>query len=87
MSWQTIFVWPDIIHMPAIQPAQPEAGVIHDVDPEVAAATCKRVFAKVVDRGLLVAGCHLEFPAVARLVRKGEAYRLIPELWPPIPVV
>lgn len=78
----TIFIWADIIHMPAIQPAWPDAGVIHDVDPDAAAATRRRVFADVAARDLLVAGCHLEFPAVARLIRDGEAYRLIAELWP-----
>ena len=81
-SGQEIFIWADIVHMPAIQPAWPDAGVIHDVDPVAAAATRRKVFAEVAATGQLVAGCHLEFPSLARLVRDGEAYRLIPEFWP-----
>jgi len=79
---EEIFLWADIIHMPAIQPALPDAGVIHDVDPIAAAATRRRVFAEVAAGNQLVAGCHLEFPSVARLALDGEAYRLIPEFWP-----
>lgn len=78
-----LFIWSDIIHLPAIQPAWPDAGVIHDVDAAAAAATRRRVFAEVAETDQLVAGCHLEFPSVARLVRDGEAYRLVPEFWPP----
>jgi len=81
-SGQEVFIWADIVHLPAIQPAWPEAGVIHDVDPGAAAATRRRIFAEVAAANQLVAGCHLEFPSVARLAREGEAYRLIPEFWP-----
>jgi hypothetical protein len=70
------------VHLPAIQPAWPEAGVIHDVDRNAATATRRRILAEVAAAGQLVAGCHLEFPSVARLVREGRAYRLIPAFWP-----
>jgi glyoxylase-like metal-dependent hydrolase (beta-lactamase superfamily II) len=79
---QEVFIWADTLHLPAIQPACPDAGVIHDVDPSAAAATRRRIFAEVAAADRLIAGCHLEFPSVARLVRDLEAYRLVPEFWP-----
>ncbi|WP_176038897.1 MBL fold metallo-hydrolase [Burkholderia multivorans] len=79
---QDLLIWADTLHLPAIQPSCPDAGVIHDVDRNAAAATRKRIFAEVAAKGQLVAGCHLEFPSVARLIRDGDAYRLIPAFWP-----
>lgn len=79
---EELLIWADCMHLPAIQPAWPDAGVIHDVDREAAAATRKRIFAQVAATNQLVAGCHLEFPSVARLKREAHAYRLVPELWP-----
>ena len=79
---QELLIWADTLHLPAIQPACPDAGVIHDVDRRAAAATRKRIFAEAAAKGPLVAGCHLEFPSVARLVSDGEAYRLVPAFWP-----
>lgn len=76
-----VFIWADIVHLPAIQPAWPSAGVIHDVDPDLAAATRKKVFVELADRKQLVAGNHLEFPGLAYLERKGEAFKLVPQLW------
>ena len=69
------------MHLPVIQPAWPSAGVIHDADPGAAAATRQKVFGEVADRKQLVAGNHLEFPGLAYLVRTGEAFKLVPELW------
>lgn len=76
-----VFIWGDIIHLPVIQPAWPSAGVIHDVDPDAAAATRRRVFAEVSERRQLVAGNHLEFPGLAYLERRGETFKLVPEIW------
>ena len=78
---KSLLMWTDIVHLPAIQFAQPEAGVGFDVDGEQARETRKRILAEVADQGTLIAGSHLEFPALGHVVREGAGYRFVPELW------
>ena len=81
-SGEELLIWADSLHLPAIQPMCPEAGVIHDVDRSAAAHMRQWIFEKVAAERRLVAGCHLEWPSVALLVKEAEAYRLIPAFWP-----
>ncbi|GEP10836.1 MBL fold metallo-hydrolase [Methylobacterium gnaphalii] len=78
---QSLLMWTDIVHLPAIQFAKPEAGVGFDVDGELARETRKRILAEVADTGTLIAGSHLEFPALGYVTRDGGGYRFVPELW------
>ena len=78
---QSLLMWTDIVHLPAIQFANPEAGVGFDVDGDRARETRKRILAQVVEERTLIAGSHLEFPAIGYVVREGGGYRFVPELW------
>ncbi|WP_375456960.1 MBL fold metallo-hydrolase [uncultured Methylobacterium sp.] len=78
---KSLLMWTDIVHMPAIQFKQPEAGVAFDVDGERARATRKRILDEIADDGSVVAGSHLEFPAVGTVTRDGAGYRFVPVLW------
>lgn len=78
-----LLMWGDIVHLPGIQFALPEAGVAFDVDPAQATATRKRVFAMAATDDMLVAGMHLEFPSIGHVRPDGGGYRWIPELWVP----
>lgn len=69
-----LFVWADIVHVEAIQFAHPDWVIAFDTDGEAAAATRQRVFAECAAEGTRVAGMHLDFPAIGRVVRRGEAY-------------
>ena len=71
----------DTMHVMAIQPQHPDWRILFDTDPELGAATRKRVFAELASQRTLAVGPHLPFPAVAHLVRQGAAYQYVPQLW------
>ncbi|GBU19720.1 MULTISPECIES: MBL fold metallo-hydrolase [Methylobacterium] len=77
----SLMMWTDIVHLPAIQFKQPEAGVSFDVDGDQARAVRRRVLDEVASERSFIAGSHLEFPALGYVVRDGAAYAFVPELW------
>ena len=77
----SMLMWTDIVHLPAIQFAQPDAGVAFDVDGDQARETRKRLLDEVAREGTVIAGSHLEFPAIGHVVRSGGGYRFVPALW------
>jgi glyoxylase-like metal-dependent hydrolase (beta-lactamase superfamily II) len=78
---ESLLIWGDIVHVPEVQTARPEACMAFDSDKSAAEATRRRVFDMVATDKLLVTGMHLHFPGFARLVRQGSSYRLIPAAW------
>ena len=78
---QSLLIWTDVVHLPAIQFKNPEAGVGFDVDGDGARATRKRIMEEAARERTLIAGCHLEFPTFGYLDRDGTGYRFVPALW------
>jgi len=79
----TMLIWGDVVHMPAIQFARPEAGMAFDVDVEQARASRARAFDMAATDRLRVAGMHLDFPTFGNVARAGIGYAFIPEAWAP----
>lgn len=80
----SLLLWTDIVHLPALQARHPEVYLAFDIDPEQAKAQRKRLFDKVATDRLLVAGSHMDFPALAHLERSSEGgYAFVPEVWRP----
>jgi glyoxylase-like metal-dependent hydrolase (beta-lactamase superfamily II) len=79
----TMLIWGDLVHMPAIQLARPDAGMAFDVDVEQGRASRARAFDMVATDRLLVAGMHLDFPTFGYVARAGNGYAFIPEAWAP----
>jgi glyoxylase-like metal-dependent hydrolase (beta-lactamase superfamily II) len=77
----SLLIWGDIIHVPEIQVPRPEVTIEFDTDPHQAAATRKRTFDMVATDRQLIAGMHVHFPGFAHLVRDGDTYRMLPEVW------
>lgn len=77
----SLLMWADIVHLPAIQFKQPDAGMVFDVDGDQARAARRRILDAVSSDRSLVAGAHLEFPALGYVVRDGAGYGFVPELW------
>ncbi|MGX7704335.1 MBL fold metallo-hydrolase [Methylobacterium sp. Gmos1] len=77
----SLLIWGDVVHLPAIQFVRPEAGVSFDVDGAIAAATRKRILDQAAADRLLVAGMHLEFPALGSVRRDGAGFAWVPEQW------
>lgn len=78
---KTLLMWTDVVHLPAIQFKNPEAGIAFDVDGDRARTVRKRVFEEAASDRSFVAGSHLEFPALGYVVRDGAGYAFVPELW------
>ena len=78
---ESLLIWGDIVHVPEVQTARPEACMAFDTDKGQAEATRRRVFDMVATDRMLVTGMHLHFPGFTRLVREGTGYRLIPAAW------
>ena len=73
-----LLIWGDIVHVPGVQFAQPTAGWAHDADGAMALQSRLRLMRRAADEGLMVAGAHLDFPALGRVQADGAAYRYVP---------
>lgn len=78
---EQLLIWGDIMHAPDVQAPRPEVTVVYDTDPAQAEASRRRVCDMAASDRLLVAGMHLHFPACSLVVREGNGYRVIPEVW------
>jgi len=77
----SVLVWGDLVNLPFVQSARPEAGFVSDVDGVLSVATRRRIMDRAADEGFLVAGMHIEFPGLAQVVRSGAGYQLLPAHW------
>ena len=75
---QKIMFWGDIIHALRVQVQHPEVTAIFDIDPTAAAATRHQLLPKLAREDILIAGPHMNFPAVGRLRKDGSVYRWAP---------
>ncbi len=71
---QTLEFLGDLIHIPAVQFADPHVAVAFDVDPAAAVVTRERVLGEVADKNILVANDHTAFPGLGRVHRAGHAF-------------
>jgi glyoxylase-like metal-dependent hydrolase (beta-lactamase superfamily II) len=76
-----IIVFGDAVNSAAVQFAHPEAGLVFDTDPALAAETRARFFDMLATDRLLVAGTHMPYPGIGHVARAGEAYAWVPEDW------
>jgi glyoxylase-like metal-dependent hydrolase (beta-lactamase superfamily II) len=78
---EELLIWGDVVHVPEIQVALPDTGVIFDVDFEQAKKSRKRILDWVTKDRLLVAGMHLHYPGFYNVARQGDGYFLHAEAW------
>ncbi len=78
---EQLLIWGDIVHIPEVQTARPEACMVYDTDQAQAEASRRAVFDMVATDGLLVTGMHLHFPGFSRLVKRSDGYQLLPAAW------
>ena len=77
----TLLIWGDTVHVPEVQTAFPDAGVVFDVDPPNAAKSRRRVFDMVTAERIPVMGMHLGFPGLIQLEPHGEGYKPLSLPW------
>ncbi|MBC7133822.1 MAG: MBL fold metallo-hydrolase [Roseovarius sp.] len=80
---EELLIWGDITHVPVIQIARPEVGMVFDVDVEQGRNTRRQILDRVASDGIAIGGMHLEFPGFGHVVRTGQGYEYVPALWRP----
>ncbi len=69
-----LLFWGDIIHSAALQFALPEWTIAFDTDPAQTVETRRKMLDRASADNLLVTGAHLDFPALGRVLRRGDAF-------------
>ena len=77
----SLMIWGDVVHMPNLQMAAPQAGTVLDVDRGQAVATRKRALEMAATDQIRVAGTHFDFPAIGHIERRGTGFGFVPEVW------
>ncbi len=79
----SLLIWGDIVHMPGVQFAHPEAGMGFDVDSNQARATRRRIMDMAATDRVTVAGMHLDFPCFGHVAKASEGYAFVADVWTP----
>src|SRR6476661_1084238 len=69
-----ILFWGDIVHAQRVQLPRPEVTAVFDIDQTAAAATRHQLLTRLAREDVLVAGPHMNFPALGRLRKEGSEY-------------
>jgi glyoxylase-like metal-dependent hydrolase (beta-lactamase superfamily II) len=69
---QPVLISADVLHLPALQVKHPEWGFLFDADKARALQTRKEILATVPKAGLRLAGAHMPFPGVIRVVEQEQ---------------
>ncbi|MGR3456244.1 MBL fold metallo-hydrolase [Pseudooceanicola sp.] len=75
---EELLIWGDTIHCETFQMAEPDWGVLFDVDPVAARVSRRRIFDRVAQDGIMVTGPHVRGPGLRRVERMRQGYRLVP---------
>jgi glyoxylase-like metal-dependent hydrolase (beta-lactamase superfamily II) len=75
---QKLVLWGDLMHVAAMQFAEPGVTILADTDSKRAAAARKKAFAEAARQGYLVGVAHISFPGLGRLRADGRGYRWVP---------
>jgi glyoxylase-like metal-dependent hydrolase (beta-lactamase superfamily II) len=80
---ETLLIWADVVHLPGLQFAHPEAAMAFDTDADMGRATRARALDMVATDKLLLTGMHLDFPTFGHVSRAGTGYAFEPLVWAP----
>ncbi len=83
-----LLLWGDVVHFPAVQFAVPGAAYAHDQNTNQGSRTRQHILQQAAAKHWLVAGAHLPFPGIGRVLKgsgKTEAYRWLPLEYAPQP--
>ena len=68
----------DIVHALRVQLQHPEVTAIFDIDQTAAAATRQQLLPRLASEDIVIAGPHMNFPALGRLRKEGRGYSWAP---------
>ena len=75
---QKLILTGDLIHVGAVQFADPSVTISFDKDEKAALAQRKRVFAAAEKEGALIGASHIQFPGLGHLRSAGKGYQWVP---------
>ena len=75
---QKLALWGDLMHVAAVQFAQPAVTIQFDTDSKAAAVQRKRAYAEAAKQGSMVGSAHLSFPGLGHLRAEGKGYVWVP---------
>jgi glyoxylase-like metal-dependent hydrolase (beta-lactamase superfamily II) len=75
---QKLVLWGDLMHVAAVQFADPSVTIEFDTDSKAAAVQRKKAYADAAKGGYWVAGAHLSFPGIGHLRGEGKGYTWVP---------
>ena len=81
---QKLVLWGDLLHVAAVQFAEPSVTIRFDTDAKAAAVQRKKAFAEAAKEGYWVAAAHLPFPGIGQLRTEGKGYAWIPANYSPM---
>ena len=75
---EKLLFWGDLMHVAAVQFAEPATTIKFDSDSKAAAMQRKKAYADAARKGYLIAASHLSFPGMGRLRSEAKGYAFIP---------
>jgi glyoxylase-like metal-dependent hydrolase (beta-lactamase superfamily II) len=75
---QKLVLWGDLMHVAAVQFADPSVTIQFDTDSKAAAVQRKKAYADAARQGYWVAAAHLAFPGIGHLRAEGKGYAFVP---------
>jgi hypothetical protein len=76
---QKLVLWGDLMHVAAVQFADPSVTIQFDTDSTPAAQQRAAAYVDAAKNGYLVGAAHLAFPGLGRLqAGEGKSYRFVP---------
>ena len=78
---QKLVLWGDLMHVAAVQFAEPSVTIQFDTDSKAAAIQRKKAYADAAKQGYWVAGAHLAFPGIGHIRAEGKGYVWVPVIY------
>ena len=75
---QTMLMWGDVVHLAAMQFADPSVTIAYDNDADEAATDRAAIFRDAAEKGYLVASSHISFPGLGHVRAKDGAFEWLP---------
>ena len=80
-----LVLWGDLMHVAAVQFAEPSVTIQFDTDSKAAATQRKKAYADAAKNGYWVAASHLAFPGIGHVRAEGKGYRFVPANYSVLP--
>ena len=75
---EKLVLWGDLMHVAAVQFAEPAVTIQFDIDSKHAAIERKKAYAEAVKQGYWVAAAHISFPGIGHIKSVGKGYEWVP---------